>query len=130
MKVTLLYGGLLAILFIALSARVIIGRMGPGSPSLGDGGNSVMFRRIRGHGNFAEYVPLALVLIGFLELTGSPQWQLHTLGSVLLVGRILHGYALSFTDDNSFGRNAGIFATLLVLSTSAVLCICRYFGGV
>ena len=129
MKVTILYSGLLAILFVVLSVRVIIGRVGPGSPSFGDGGNPVMFRRIRGHGNFAEYVPLALLLIGLLELSGSPQWQLHALGSILLIGRILHGYALSFTTNNIFGRNAGIIATLLVLSSSAVLCICRYFGG-
>jgi hypothetical protein len=128
MEVALLYGGLLAIWFVVLSVRVIIGRVGPGDPSLGDGGNPVMFRRIRGHGNFAEYVPLALVLIGFLELSGSPQWQLHALGSVLFVGRILHGYALSFTNNNPSGRSAGIVATLLVLSISAVLCICRYFG--
>ena len=64
MTITLLYAGLLAIWFLVLSIRVIQGRMGPGNPSLGDGGNPVMLRRIRGHANFAEYVPLILLLMG------------------------------------------------------------------
>ena len=57
MVVTPLYAGLLAIWFLVLSARVVQGRAGPGSPSLGDGGNPAMLRRIRGHANLAEYVP-------------------------------------------------------------------------
>ena len=127
-KISLLYGGLLALWFVALSARVILGRMGPGNPSLGDGGNPLMVRRIRGHANFAEYVPLALVLIAFLEASGSPAWQVHALGASLLVGRLLHGYALSFTRNNPFGRTAGISLTLLSLATAAVMCVARYFG--
>ena len=126
MKISLLYGGLLAIWFVVLSGRVIASRVGPGNPGLGDGGNPMIFRRIRGHANFAEYVPLALVLIGFLELSGLPTWQLHALGSALLVGRLLHGYALSFTSDNPFGRTTGIALTLLVLCAAAVLCIVMY----
>ncbi|WP_159972991.1 MAPEG family protein [Pseudomonas sp. 8Z] len=128
MRVTLLYSGLLTIFFIVLSARVIIERAAPGKASLGDGGDPVMLRRIRGHGNFAEYVPLAIVLMGFLELSGSPHWQLHTLGLVLLAGRILHGYALSFTNNNPFARSVGIITTNLVLFISAMLCIGRYLG--
>ncbi|MDE2401719.1 MAG: MAPEG family protein [Burkholderiales bacterium] len=128
MKITLLYGGILAIWFVVLSVRVIAGRVGRGNPSLGDGGNPAMFRRIRGHANFAEYVPLALLLIGFLELGGLPQWQLHALGTALVVGRVLHGYALSFTSDSPFGRTAGIALTLLVISGAAVLSICKYGG--
>ena len=127
MKVTLLYGGLLAVLFVLLSARVILGRTGPGKPSLGDGGNPAMLRRIRGHANFAEYVPLTLLLIGFLELSGAAVWQLHVLGCTLFVGRVLHGYALSFSANSPFGRSVGIALTLLTVMAASVLCIgaCR-----
>jgi len=128
MKITLLYGGLLGIWFLVLSARVIAGRAGPGKPGLGDGGDPVMTRRIRGHGNFAEYVPLALLLIGTLEVSGAPAWQLHALGAALLVGRLLHGYALSFTGDFVFGRSVGIVLTLLVLLCASVLSICGAVG--
>jgi uncharacterized membrane protein YecN with MAPEG domain len=123
LTVTPLYGGLLAIWFLVLSIRVVLGRTGPGNPSLGDGGNPKMLRRIRGHANFAEYVPLILVLIGFLELAGAPAWQLHALGGGLLVGRLLHGYAFSFTNEHVFGRSAGIVLTFIALLAAAVLCV-------
>lgn len=123
MTVTPIYAGALAIWFLVLSIRVVLGRMGPGNPSLGDGGNPMMLRRIRGHGNFAEYVPLALLLMGFLELSGQAKWQLHTLGAMLLAGRLLHGYALAFTKSFAFGRTAGIALTFLTLLAGGGLCL-------
>jgi uncharacterized protein len=127
MTVTLFYGGLLAIWFLVLSVRVILGRAGPGKPSLGDGGNTVMLRRIRGHANFAEYVPLILVLMGFLEFSNLPKWELHALGGALLVGRLLHGYAFSFTQDHVFGRSVGIALTLMALLSAGVLSVYTSF---
>jgi hypothetical protein len=122
LTVTSLYGGLLALWFMVLSVRVILGRAGPGKPSLGDGGNPEMLRRIRGHANFAEYVPLILVLLAVLELCGTPKWQLHALGSALLAGRLLHGYAFSFTQEHVFGRSAGIALTFASLLGAGALC--------
>ncbi len=129
MTITLFYGGLLAIWFLVLSIRVVLGRTGPGNPSLGDGGNPAMQRRIRGHANFAEYVPLILILVGFLEVSGAPKWQLHTLGIALLAGRLLHGYAFSFTSHNVFGRSAGIVLTFLSLLGAAALSVFTGFRG-
>lgn len=123
MTITPLYGGLLAIWFLILSIRVVLGRAGPGKPSLGDGGNPEMQRRIRGHANFAEYVPLTLLLIALLEFSGAPHWQLHLLGATLLLGRLLHGYAFSFTKNHVLGRSAGIALTFMALLGSAVLCV-------
>ncbi len=113
-NITLLYGGALALWFLVLSVRVILGRGGSG-PSLGDGGDATMQRRIRGHANFAEYVPLILVLIGFLEANGTAAWIIHALGVTLLVGRLLHGYAFSFSEKSVIGRSGGIVLTLLCL---------------
>jgi len=123
MKITLLYAGVLAIWFLILSVRVVMGRTGPGNPSLGDGGNPIMARRIRGHANFAEYVPLIVLLMGFLELSGLPRWQIHALGATLLLGRLLHGYALSFTSEFVFGRSAGIVLTFSSLLVGGSLCV-------
>lgn len=128
MKVTLLYGGLLAFWFIALSVRVILGRSGPGGPSLGDGGDPAMLRRIRGHANFAEFVPLALLLMALLELSGAAPWQLHVLGGALLVGRLLHGYALSFSANSPVGRTVGVALTLFTLIGAATLCLGKHLG--
>jgi uncharacterized protein len=123
--VTPLYAGALALWFLLLSLKVVGGRVGPHSPSLGDGGNPRMLRLIRGQANFAEYVPLILVLMGLLELGGLPHWALHGIGGMLLLGRLLHGYALSFTENSPFGRTAGISLTFLSLLVAGLLCLYR-----
>ena len=62
MTITPIYAGLLAIVYFLLSWRIISMR-GPGGPSFGDGGDPVLLRRIRAHGNFAEYVPFLLIFL-------------------------------------------------------------------
>ena len=129
MTVTLLYAGALAIWFVVLSLKVILARVGPGNPSLGDGGNPGVLRLMRGHANFAEYAPLILLLMALLELNGLPKWALHGLGATLLLGRLLHGYALSFTQGFVFGRSAGIALTLIALLVGGGLCLLRGVQG-
>ena len=82
-----------------------------------------MLRVIRGHANFAEYVPLALIMLGVLELSGASPYLLHGLGVALLAGRLLHGYALSFTQQFGFGRFWGTLLTYAVLAVEALLCL-------
>src|SRR5689334_18600780 len=103
MTVMPIYAGLLALLYLVLSYRVVQMR-GKGMPSLGDGGLEPLQRRIRGHANFGEYVPLLLLMLGALELGHLPAAWLHALGATLLVARLLHGAALSFTARWTFGR--------------------------
>lgn len=123
MLITPLYAGLLAILFLALSARVVQKRT---NVSLGDGGDPELLRRIRGHANFAEYVPLILLMMAMLEYGGAtPAWLLHLLGVTLVVARVLHGIALSFTAKWKFGRFYGTLLTFVVLLVAALLCIWR-----
>jgi uncharacterized protein len=123
MTITALYAGLLAILFLVLSIRVIQKRT---NVSLGDGGDAELLRRIRGHGNFAEYVPLMLLMMALLEYGGAtPVWLLHALGITLVVARVLHGIALSFTDKWKFGRFYGTLLSFIVLLVLALLCIWR-----
>jgi uncharacterized membrane protein YecN with MAPEG domain len=122
MMVTPLYAGLLVLWFLVLSIRVIR-RRGSGGIALGDGGDPGMLRVIRGHANFAEYVPLALLLMAILELSRFSIYVLHALGLTLLVARLLHGYALSFTQQFKFGRIAGASLTFLVLFVAALLCV-------
>ncbi|MGH8538978.1 MAG: MAPEG family protein [Stenotrophobium sp.] len=121
MIVTPLYTGLLALWFFVLSYRVVQLR-GHGA-SLGDGGDPVMLRRIRGHGNFSEYVPLILLMIGLLELSHYPAYLLHALGITLLVARILHGVSLSFTEKWKFGRFYGTLLTFILLLAAGGLCV-------
>ena len=121
MIVTPLYAGILAILFFALSMRVVVLR-GHGK-SLGDGGDPALLRRIRGHGNFAEYVPFILLMMGFLELSKFSVYLLHGIGMALVVARLMHGYALSFTEKFAFGRFWGTAITFTLLLVCGGACL-------
>ena len=121
LTVTPLYAGLLALWFLALSIRVVQQR-GHGV-SLGHGNDEELLRRIRGHGNFSEYVPLIIVLMAMLELGGLGQGVLHAIGATLLVSRLLHGVSLSFTQGWKFGRFWGTSLSFLLLLVTGGLCI-------
>ncbi|MDP9140213.1 MAG: MAPEG family protein [Pseudomonadota bacterium] len=128
MFITPLYAGLLAILFITLSVRVVQQR-GHGV-SLGHGEDQVLLRRIRGHGNFAEYVPFILLMMALLEVGGAtPVWLLHALGITLVVARVLHGVALSYTEKWKFGRFYGTLLTFILVLVLGLLCLWRGVGG-
>ena len=92
-EITALYAGLLALLFLALSAAVIRQR-GASRISLGTGDDPGLIGRFRAHGNFAEYVPLGLLLMALVEIGGAPAWHMHLLGLLLLCGRLCHAAGL------------------------------------
>lgn len=127
MAVTPLYAALLALWFLLLSGLVIRRRLR--GISMGDGGDPAMQRTIRGHGNFAEYVPLALLMLAMLELGRTSFYLLHALGLALLVGRLLHGYSLSFTRRWMVGRVWGTVLTFLVIIVESVLCLLQSAEG-
>lgn len=128
MMVTPLYAGLLALWYLVLSIRVIQYR-GTAKINLGDGGDVGMLRRIRAHANFAEYVPLLLLMIGYLEVSHFSIYVLHVLGASLLVARLLHGIAFSFTQKWGPGRTLGAGITLLLLLITGVLCVYQGIQG-
>ena len=121
MIVTPIYAGILAILFFVLSLRV--SSLRHGVASLGDGGDARLQRRVRGHGNFAEYVPLILVMMAMLELSRFSTYLLHGLGIALVAARLLHAYALSFSEHFKFGRFWGTAITYTLLVVCGVLCL-------
>src|SRR5258705_338160 len=61
---------------------------------LGDGGDRELLLAMRRQGNFVEYVPLALILIGLLELNHVQPVALHTLGAALVVARVSHAFGM------------------------------------
>src|SRR3546814_13775054 len=120
MIVTPLYAGLLGLWFFVLCMRVVVAR-GQLGINLGDGGNETMNRRIRGHANFVEYVPLCLLMIAILELSHFSIYLIHSLGLALLIGRLLHGHPFSFTTSSKFSRMLGSALTFLVCLIAAAL---------
>ena len=120
LSVTPLYAGLLTVLLMVLSFRVVKARRAA-RVSLGVGGDPALERAVRAHGNFVEYVPLGLLLILLAELNGAGPWLLHLLGLMLLVGRLLHAWGLGRTGGVSFGRYWGTLLTWLMILLSGLL---------
>ena len=82
-----------ALINIWLSMRV--GRLRTAHKiSVGDGGNEALSRRMRAQLNFAENVPLVLVLIAAIELTGRGGLWLLAVAGVFLLGRVAHGIGM------------------------------------
>lgn len=127
MFVTPLYAGLLTVWFVILSGRVV--NLRRGGILFGDNGEVGVVRIVRAQANFAEYVPLALLLMGFLEVNRYSIYFLHALGVTLLVARLLHGSALSFGWQVRSGRIAGAALTFAVLLIEAFLCLYQGFRG-
>jgi len=120
--VTALYAGLAGLLLLALAGLVVRARWRY-QTRLGVGTEPGMERAVRVHGNFTEYVPLALLLMLLGELNGLPAALLHAAGIVLLASRVLHASGLGRTSGRSFGRfwgTAGTWLVLLVLSLGAI----------
>jgi len=119
--VTPLYAGILVLWFVVLSARVAnIRRRGI---SFGDNGDPAITPVVRAQANFAEYVPIALLMMAFLEANRFSIYWLHALGVALVVARLLHGLALSFNWQRRAGRVAGATLTFIILVVGAVQCI-------
>jgi uncharacterized protein len=118
LPVTLTTAALCAGLQVALTALVIARRAQSGV-SLLDGGDAVLTRRMRAHGNFTETAPLALLLMGLLELAAAPRGLLWGLAGLLIVGRLLHAAGV-ITQGDSWARRLGMIATLWALSALGV----------
>jgi uncharacterized membrane protein YecN with MAPEG domain len=123
--ITPLYAALAALILVALTFRVILLRNKFKVP-VGDGGHIEVERAIRAHGNFIEYVPLALLLILLCELTGASARTVHGLGAALIVARLAHAWGLSANEGVSAGRGIGIILTIFVLIGAAVRLLLHY----
>lgn len=125
--ITLLYAGLCTLLVLVLAVRVIALRM-RAKIGIGDGGDHEMQRRVRVHANSVEYLPLALILLGGMELNGYPNAVIHGFGATLLVSRLLHAWGLSRKSGASPGRFVGTLVTLLLMVAMSLFAIAGFVG--
>jgi uncharacterized membrane protein YecN with MAPEG domain len=118
--ITPLYAAALAILFLVLSVRVIVKRrisdVGFGAPP-----DSDLERCVRVHANFAEYVPLALLLLAMAESRGAQPLWLHIGGVCLVIGRIAHALGVSRPRTDDIGRIVGMTGSQTAILIGAVL---------
>lgn len=87
-----IYAALCGSMLIGLAAHVIRARRKQ-MMAMGQGDFELQ-RRIRAHGNFAEYAPMFLIMLGFSELQGLHPLAVHGFGVVFMAGRGMHAYSL------------------------------------
>jgi len=127
LNITGLYASILAFILVALSFHIIKLRLKL-KVGLGDGGQKPLIKAIRIHGNFTEYMPLALILLASYELNGGDSVYLHIAGISLVIGRILHAMGLSRSMGTSLPRQLGMLSTFTVLVVLAILNILAFIG--
>lgn len=141
LTVTLICAAALAFINIWLAVRVLAVRL-RGKIVLGHGGDSLMEARMRAHSNFSEYVPVALILMGLIELQGGGGTLLWAIGVALILGRVIHPFGMERPVPNVL-RPAALFLTFgatLALAVWAVVIVFHaepkgkaepvYFGAV
>lgn len=122
--ITSFIASLLGLMFVFLSVRTLLTRR-KFKVAVGDSGNVELLRAMRAHGNFAEYVPLALILIYFVEQAKASSFLISILGTGLLLGRISHAYGISKVNENFFFRVFGMSCTLTVIGASCLYLLFR-----
>lgn len=126
LRVTLFYASLLGIFYIYLTL-LILQQRNKQKIGLGDGGDKKFNQLIRAHANFAEYVPLALILLLMAELNRLQIWGIHFSAICLLFGRLLHAYGLRLHDGASWQRVAGTILSLTSILSAAILNLMSFY---
>ena len=101
-----------ALIILILTARVIVLRRRDGVV-LGDNGDKVLTKAIRGQANAAEQLPIALILLALAELQGAAPVLLIPLALTLITGRVMHAVYFAVDGTNWRLRFWGMLLTLL-----------------
>ena len=118
--ITTIFTGLLALMLVGVSIRVTVLRASK-QIEFFDGGDKELGRAIRVQGNFVEYVPMALALMGLIEWMGSKPWIVYVLGVALVVARIVHAWGLYSAVFKA--RVVGTSLSWLVLAVGGLLAL-------
>jgi uncharacterized membrane protein YecN with MAPEG domain len=124
----------LGLFYIMLSIRVIMVRGSTGA-SLGDGSTGIvaagqehtvpLLVRARSHANFAEYVPIALILIGLAEIEGTRRVALIIFAAMLMVGRLAHPIGMGRKIPNPY-RAAGAVLTFSAIAAASIAILVNF----
>jgi uncharacterized protein len=124
-EISLLTGALLALVQVAMTLAVGIRRRTVGV-SFNDGGDDVLLRRIRGHANFTETVPMAIIAMAAAEVFGATDPVLWAGGGLLLFGRLAHYRAVMKTEAGAV-RFILMLCTLVPMAGFSLFALVQYF---
>jgi hypothetical protein len=96
LPITALVAGIFALSVVVLSVPVSLRRT-KANAAFGDAGDETLKRRIRAHGNFIEYAPLALIALGLVEYRGGANWVVYALALGFVFSRVAHAVGMLFT---------------------------------
>lgn len=117
LPITMITASIFGLLFVWLCIHVI-GARGKYGTLIGDGSHTELEFRIRKHGNFVEYVPLFLILLGLLEIHGAHPTALIVFAAIFVVARVLHILGMG-EDANLKLRQLGIVGSFTgIIATS------------
>jgi uncharacterized membrane protein YecN with MAPEG domain len=125
-SITLLYAGVLGLISIVLAFGVGSKR-GSSGVSIGLGDSEELLVANRRHGNFTEYVPLALILMGLLEMNGVGAMTTHIFGATLVICRICHPLGLRVDVMTHPLRAIGAGGTALLTVVMSIWAIVLFF---
>tara|TARA_B100000405_G_C16640699_1_gene394770 strand:+ start:595 stop:1008 length:414 start_codon:yes stop_codon:yes gene_type:complete len=98
---------------------LVIKQRGTSDVLIGDGGVDAMQQAVRAHGNFIENAPTFLIGLALIELmVGANTWVI-VMGSVFVLGRLLHAVGMRMTTGLSMPRLIGTIASILVTLVAA-----------
>ena len=115
MPITLMYASVFAFFALVLSFKAGSFRGSTGiSVLFGEPSNMELAQRVRAHQNFLEYVPIAVIVMGAIELNGGSSMFLYVCGDLLVIARIAHAIGLRHDDMAHKGRFIGAAGTALI----------------
>lgn len=103
LPVVSILAAVLILMLAMLSMHVSMRRNYLGGIFFGDADDDTLRRSIRAQGNFIEYVPTALIVLGLMELAGAARLQLAILAIAFFISRLLHAYGMLYTKTASVG---------------------------
>ena len=115
--ITALYGAFHAVFNVALAANVSRLR-GKTNVFLGTGDSPELLVAARRHGNHAEYVALALVLLLVAELSGGGATILHGIGIAFTLGRVAHAIGVGIKPSGP--RAIGALLTWVSIAAAGI----------
>jgi uncharacterized protein len=126
--ITMMTACILGLIFVILSILVVKSRvkanvsLGQGeqlSVAMGQEGEaSKLLVASRSHANFAEYVPLSLILLGYAEAAGGKQMIICILATMLVISRTIHPFGMGRKAPNPFRFGGMLLQWLMLIATS------------
>lgn len=110
----------LHVLLLLVLAVLVVRRRFASKIALGDGGDAMLIRAQRIHGNAVEQAAPTFGLIVGLAVLGAPLWAVHVFGVATLAGRVFHAAGMTKSAGPTLGRQVGMMLTWTSLGVGSL----------